>query len=105
MLSYDGDQYGPGARVPLILISPDHANGGINHQPYEHLSLMKMISTRFGVTSSLLSAARQTSTRDLTNSFDENGAGGNGNNGASQIGYGYGLLLVALVQVVTLLWL
>ena len=31
---YAGDRFGPGARVPTILVSPDHRGGGINSQPY-----------------------------------------------------------------------
>ena len=68
---YAGDRFGPGMRVPTILVSPSHAGGGINSQPYEHLSLMKMISTRFGVQGSVISPARTGSIRDMTNSFDD----------------------------------
>ena len=100
MKPYDGDSFGPGARVPLILISPDHAKGGVNHQPYEHLSLMKMISTRFGVSASLLSSARQTSTRDLTNSFDELGPGRNSAASAQR-----GLMPIVLILLATLMFL
>ena len=53
------------------MISPAHANGGVNHYPYETLSLIKMIETRFGIKDTLLNAARTQSTRDLSNSFCE----------------------------------
>ena len=53
------------------MISPAHANGGVNHYPYETLSLIKMIETRFGIQDTLLNAARTQSTRDLSNSFCE----------------------------------
>ena len=60
--------------MPTIVISPAHANGGVNHQPYETISLLKMIETRFGITDTLLDAARTQSTRDFSNSFCEPGA-------------------------------
>jgi phospholipase C len=68
---YAGDRFGPGPRVPTILVSPAHAGLGINSQPYEHLSLMKMIETRFHLNSTLISPARTQSIRDMTNSFDD----------------------------------
>ena len=69
---YTGDSFGPGGRVPTIVISPDHAGGKINSQPYETGSWLKMLGTRFGVnTNSLFNAARLQSTRDFTNTFTD----------------------------------
>ena len=79
---YAGDRFGPGIRVPTIIASPFHTGGMVNSQPYEHLSIIKMIQRRFGLSMSgsngvnpIMSAARDTATRDLTNSFYEAGAG------------------------------
>ena len=80
---YAGDRFGPGPRVPTLLVSPSHAGGGINSQPYEHLSLMKMISTRFNLQGSVISPARTGSVRDMTNSFDDPTSKGTGTNGAT----------------------
>ena len=68
---YAGDRTGPGARTPLLVISPDHANGGVNHYPYETFSLRKMVQTRFGLGNTLMTPTRYWAARDLTNSFDE----------------------------------
>jgi hypothetical protein len=69
--TYAGDKTGPGARVPLIAISPDHAGGGINHYPYEHFSIRRMTQRRFGISNSIMSQTRLWAARDFTNSFDE----------------------------------
>ena len=66
-----GDWSGPGQRVPTIMISPDHAGGKINSQPYETGSVLKLIETRFGITDTLFSPARFNSTADLTSSFGD----------------------------------
>ena len=71
---YAGDRTGPGARTPLLVISPDHANGGVNHYPYETFSLRKMIQTRFGMGNTLMTPTRYWAARDLSNSFDETNA-------------------------------
>ena len=68
---YAGDKVGPGARVPLITVSPAHKNGGVNHYPYEHFSLRKMLQRRFGISNSIISPTRYQAARDFTNSFDE----------------------------------
>ena len=78
---YAGDRFGPGIRVPTIIASPFHTGGAINSNPYEHLSIMKMIQRRFNLPMStngvnpIMTAARDTATRDLSNSFYEAGAG------------------------------
>jgi len=70
---YTGDSYGPGGRVPTIVISPDTAGGQINSQPYETGSWLRMLGTRFNVNASSLfmNAARLTSTNDFTNIFTD----------------------------------
>ena len=69
---YIGDTFGPGGRVPTILISPDHAGGKINSNPYETGSILKLLETRFGIQESLFTnSARNISTADLTASFTD----------------------------------
>ena len=68
---YPGDFFGPGERVPTIIVSPSHAGGKINSQPYETGSILKMIETRWGITDTLFSPVRWQSTGDLTNSFTD----------------------------------
>ena len=79
---YSGDRFGPGIRVPTIVASPYHTGGGVNSQPYEHLSIIKMIQRRFGLSmqgsngvNPIMAAGRDQASRDLTNSFNEAGAG------------------------------
>ena len=46
---YTGDRFGPGLRVRTLLVSPIHGGGGIDSNPYEHLSIVKLIQRRFGL--------------------------------------------------------
>ena len=68
---YVGDADGPGTRIPAIVISPFHSNGGVNSQPYENLSFLKMLQTRYGLSDSTIAPQRVGTVRDLTNSFAE----------------------------------
>ena len=99
---YGGDSYGPGGRVPTIVISPDHANGKINSQPYETTSFLRLLGTRFGLTSQVnamignFSTARLQSANDLTNSFTDPytftfGTPTTPANGTTSVGFGYSL--------------
>ena len=80
---YAGDRFGPGLRVATIAVSPYHRAGGVNHNAYEHLSIVKMLQTRFGLpqtsngdgSNALMGKARDQATRDLANSFNEAAAG------------------------------
>ncbi|MGD9895502.1 MAG: alkaline phosphatase family protein [Candidatus Methylacidiphilaceae bacterium] len=44
-----GDRWGPGPRVPAILISPYARRGRVDHQTYETLSFLRLIEWRFGL--------------------------------------------------------
>ena len=68
---YVGDADGPGTRIPAVVISPYHKNGGVNSQPYENLSFLKMLKTRYGLPSDTIAPQREGTVRDLTNSFAE----------------------------------
>jgi phospholipase C len=45
-----GDRWGPGTRVPLIVISPFAKKGFVDHTTYTTASILKFIETRFGLT-------------------------------------------------------
>ena len=68
---YIGDADGPGTRIPGIMISPFHKNGGVNSFPYENLSFLKLLQTRFNLSTSTIDPLRADTVRDLTNSFAE----------------------------------
>jgi len=44
-----GDRWGPGTRVPTIVISPFSEGGTIDHTQYETVSILKLIEERFGL--------------------------------------------------------
>jgi phospholipase C len=44
-----GDRFGPGTRVPAILIGPTIKRGFVDHTPYETASILKFITRRFGL--------------------------------------------------------
>jgi len=43
------DAWGPGARVPAIVVSPFAKRGFVDHTPYDHGSILRLIDKRFGV--------------------------------------------------------
>lgn len=43
------DRWGPGTRVPTIIVSPFAKRGFVDHTPYDTTSILKLIETRFGV--------------------------------------------------------
>ncbi|WNV06307.1 alkaline phosphatase family protein [Candidatus Methylospira mobilis] len=44
-----GDRWGPGSRVPALIISPFAKRGFIDHTVYDTTSILKLIETRFGL--------------------------------------------------------
>lgn len=44
-----GDRWGPGTRIPAIIISPFAKRGHVDHTPYDTTSILKFIETRFGL--------------------------------------------------------
>ncbi len=45
-----GDRWGPGTRIPTIIISPLAKRGVVDHTPYDTTSILKLITLRFGLT-------------------------------------------------------
>jgi len=44
-----GDRWGPGTRVPAIVISPFAKKGFVDKTPYDTTSIIKLITRRFGL--------------------------------------------------------
>ena len=65
-----GDRWGPGTRVPAIIISPYAKHGYVDHATYDTTSIIKFITKRFGLEP--LPGARA-GAGDLTNAFDFGG--------------------------------
>jgi phospholipase C len=64
------DRWGPGARVPAIIISPFARKGFIDHTLYDTTSILKLIEVRFGVAPL---GERDAKANDLTAAFDFGG--------------------------------
>jgi phospholipase C len=61
------DRWGPGTRVPALIISPFSRGGHIDHTFYETTSILSFIERRWGLTPL---STRDRSANDLTNAFD-----------------------------------
>jgi acid phosphatase len=62
-----GDRWGPGSRVPAIIISPYARRGYVDHTQYDTTSILKFIETRWNLPSL---GTRDAAANDLTNAFD-----------------------------------
>jgi phospholipase C len=71
------DRWGPGSRVPTIIVSPFAKRGYVDHTPYDTTSILRFITRRFGLPVLPGLAARDAALRahgskpmgDLTNAF------------------------------------
>ena len=61
------DRWGPGSRIPAIVVSPFAKRGYIDKTPYDTTSILKLITLRFGLEP--LPGVRANA-GDLTNAFD-----------------------------------
>ncbi|MCC2101176.1 MAG: acid phosphatase, partial [Hyphomicrobiales bacterium] len=43
------DRWGPGSRIPALIISPFARRGYVDHTPYDTGSIAKLITARFGL--------------------------------------------------------
>ena len=43
------DRWGPGSRIPALIISPFAKRGHVDHTPYDTGSIAKLITARFGL--------------------------------------------------------
>jgi phospholipase C len=62
-----GDRWGPGTRIPALIISPYAKRRYIDHTPYDTTSIIKFITRRFGLEP--LPGVRE-GAGDLLNAFD-----------------------------------
>jgi phospholipase C len=44
-----GDQFGPGTRIPALIVSPFARRGHVDHTAYDTTSIAKFITRRFGL--------------------------------------------------------
>jgi LPXTG-motif cell wall-anchored protein len=63
----NGDRWGPGSRVPAIVISPYAKRGFVDHTTYDTTSILKLIETRWNLAAL---GSRDAAANDLTNAFD-----------------------------------
>lgn len=61
-----GDRWGPGSRVPTLIISPFAKKGFVDHTEYDTTSILKFIEARFGLKPL---GPRDAKANDLTNAF------------------------------------
>src|SRR5262249_8478768 len=62
------DRWGPGVRVPTIIISPYAKRAFVDHTRYETVSILKLIEERFGLAAL---SSRDANANDLMNAFEE----------------------------------
>ena len=46
---HKADRWGPGGRVPMLVISPHARKGFVDHKRYDHTSILKFIEWRYGL--------------------------------------------------------
>jgi acid phosphatase len=61
------DRWGPGMRVPTVIISPFAKKGFIDHTVYDTTAILKLIETRFGLPPL---GERDKNSKDMTAAFD-----------------------------------
>ena len=63
------DRWGPGSRVPAIVISPFAKKGFVDHTQYDTTSILKLIEERWSLAPL---ADRDAKTGDMLTAFDFN---------------------------------
>ncbi|MGR4043496.1 phosphocholine-specific phospholipase C [Pseudomonas sp. 910_21] len=66
----DGGVYGPGPRVPMLVLSPWSRGGWVNSQVFDHTSVLQFLEKRFGVREPNISAWRRAVCGDLTSALN-----------------------------------
>jgi len=61
------DRWGPGTRIPAVIISPYARKGFIDHTVYDTTSILRLIEKRWGIEPL---GTRDAAANDLTNAFD-----------------------------------
>jgi acid phosphatase len=62
-----GDRFGPGSRIPTLIVSPYARRGHVDNTAYDTTSILKLITRRFGL-EPLLGVREKTG--DLSAAFD-----------------------------------
>ncbi len=62
--------YGPGPRVPMLVISPWSRGGWVNSQVFDHTSVLRFLEQRFSVQEPNISQYRRSVCGDLTSAFN-----------------------------------
>jgi phospholipase C len=62
-----GDRWGPGVRIPAIIISPYAKRRFVDHTTYETVSILKLIETRWNLAPL---GSRDAAANNLLNAFD-----------------------------------
>jgi acid phosphatase len=60
------DKWGPGSRVPTLIVSPFAKRGFVDHTQYDTSSILKLIEERYGLQPL---SSRDAAAKDLTNAF------------------------------------
>ena len=66
------DRWGPGTRVPAVIISPYAKRGYVDHTQYDTTSILRFIERRWGLAPL---GSRDAAVNDLTGAFDFEGPG------------------------------
>ncbi len=66
----DNQPYGPGPRVPALLISPWSRGGWVNSQVFDHTSVIQFLEKRFGVIEENITPFRRAICGDLLSAFN-----------------------------------
>ncbi len=66
----DGQPYGLGPRVPMLVVSPWSRGGAVCSQVFDHTSVIRFLEARFGVQEPNISPWRRAVCGDLTAAFD-----------------------------------
>lgn len=66
----DGKPFGPGPRLPTLVISPWSVGGWVNSQAFDHTSTLRFLEQRFGVLEPNISPYRRAMLGDMLSCFD-----------------------------------
>ena len=66
----DGQPFGLGVRVPMLVVSPWSKGGWVNSQVFDHTSIIRFIEARFGVQEPNISPWRRAVCGDLSTAFN-----------------------------------
>ena len=61
------DRWGPGTRIPAVIVSPYARRGFVDHTPYDTTSILRFIEKRWNIEPL---GSRDAKVNDLTNAFD-----------------------------------